>query len=179
MILLSVQVVIQTKANKLFLVVFAVFFDSSSQGTNSLSSRRFYSEEVTEYHFSLGASIDKTWFHVDRPFRIPWSTGERYYKDVWGSRLPFPFPFKTKNNFSNRLISTNALNVPSCPLSFLLAACRICGPDGITYIVMEHIPFVHYKCSLLVQIRLKARVHTEKIKVARGKFHGIPNESIE
>ena len=64
-------------------------------------------------------------------------------------------------------------------LHVALIELAICGPDGITYIVMEHIPFVHYKCSLLVQIRLKARVHTGKIKVTRGKFHGIPNESVE
>ena len=64
-------------------------------------------------------------------------------------------------------------------LHVALIELAICGPDGITYIVMEHIPFVHYKCILLVQSRRKPRVHTEKIEVTRGKFHGIPLKSVE
>ena len=58
---------------------------------------------------SLGASTDKTYFHADRPFKIPWSTGEKYRADVRGNRLPFPS--KTKNNFSGIDISQPTTSV--------------------------------------------------------------------
>ena len=63
------------KANKFFLSVIAVSFDSNSQGTNfdiSLT-QCFYSKKVVGlwscgiYHLSLAASTDKTYFHADRP----------------------------------------------------------------------------------------------------------------
>ena len=65
------------KANKSFLASIAFFFDSNSHGTNfdiSSFTQRFYSKAVVikkKGCDSLGASTDKTYFHADRPFKIP------------------------------------------------------------------------------------------------------------
>jgi len=53
------HVVIQMKANKFFLVVIAVFFDSNFQRTNFYisSTQRFYSKEVVECIIFLQAPL--------------------------------------------------------------------------------------------------------------------------
>ena len=110
------------KANKLFLVVLAVFFDLNSRRTNfDISScfQRFYSKEVVVLQVLL---LYETHFQADRPFKISRSTDERYHADVWGNRLPLP-P-KTKNNFTGIDISqpTPSMSL-SVPLFSLNGTC--------------------------------------------------------
>ena len=77
----------------------------------SSRTQRFYSNEV------VIASTDRTYFHADRTFKFPWSTGERYHADVWGTRLPFPLLW------FNRHIPANALNVHMPPHFVVMFSC--------------------------------------------------------
>ena len=125
----SLHVVIQMKANKLFLDVIALFFRfiqflGGQTIFNISSTQPFYYKEVVELitfdHFSSRASTcrQNVFTQTALSKSVPWSTGERSHADVWGNRLPFPS--KPKNNFSGIDISqptpSMSLSVPSFSL---------------------------------------------------------------
>ena len=115
----SLHVVMQMKAYKFFLVVIAVSLIQIFRGQtfvflppSVLILKRLWG--CGTYHFSLAASTDKTYFHVDRP-NFP----DGRLKGIMRTSGEIDFRFRLKLKIT--LVEStypNALNVPLCPLIF-------------------------------------------------------------